>query len=67
MTKPVTLDELKDALDEWAPKYDLISLRFPNASVEEVLKIIEALSAKALQNRAEKSTPLGFNKVNDKV
>jgi len=61
--KPVTIVELKDALDDWAPKYDLVTERFPDASVEDKLKILENLGAKAIAKRvSDKIGPFGFNK-----
>tara|TARA_B100000925_G_scaffold34013_1_gene22476 strand:- start:266 stop:487 length:222 start_codon:yes stop_codon:yes gene_type:complete len=62
--KPITLEEYKEAGEEFWPKYDYIAKELgEGAKPEQVLKIMEALAGVAMKKRVEdKLAPFGFNK-----
>ena len=62
--KPLTLDEYKEAGEDFFPKYWYVSKELgENAKAEEVLKVMESLSVLAVKKRVEdKLMPFGFNK-----
>ena len=62
--KPITLEEYKEAGEDFWPKYDYIAKELgEGAKPEQVLKIMEALAGVAMKKRVEdKLAPFGFNK-----
>jgi|TARA_Y100000004_G_scaffold68666_1_gene77029 hypothetical protein len=62
--KPITLEEYKEAGEEFWPKYDYIAKELgEGAKPEQVLKIMEALAGVVMKKRVEdKLAPFGFNK-----
>jgi len=62
--KPITLEEYKEAGDEFWPKYDYVAKELgEGVKPEQVLKIMEALAGVAMKKRVEdKLAPFGFNK-----
>ena len=67
--KSPTLEEYKTAGEEFWPKYWYVAKELgEGAKTEEVLKIMESLSALAMKKRVEtKLAPFGFNKKTDTV
>ncbi len=50
--KPLTIEELTDAADEFFPKYDFIRSRLPkSATTADVLKVLEHVSILAYKKR----------------
>ena len=64
MTEPITVDDYKNVSDEFFQKYDFVRERMQlGAKAEDVLKVMEALSAQVMKERVkEKLGPFGFNK-----
>jgi hypothetical protein len=64
MTEPITVDDYKNVSDEFFQKYDFVRERLQlGAKAEDVLKVMEALSAQVMKERVkEKLGPFGFNK-----
>jgi|TARA_Y100000033_G_C2745603_1_gene110890 hypothetical protein len=62
--KPITLEEYKEAGEDFWPKYDYIAKELgEGAKPEQVLKIMEALAGVVMKKRVEdKLAPFGFNK-----
>ena len=62
MSKPVTLEEYKNAGEEFFPKYYYVAKELGgDAKPEEIIKVMEALSGVALRKRAEEDkTSIGF-------
>ena len=62
--KPITLDEYKEAGEEFWPKYDYVAQNIgEGAKTEDILKVMETLAGIAMKKRVEdKLTPFGFNK-----
>ena len=52
--KPLTLDEIKAAADEFFPLFEEISSRMPGASAEDKLKALQHVAKLASQTRADK-------------
>jgi len=66
--KSVTLEEYKEAGEEFFPKYFYVAKELGEESKpEEVLKVMEALAGVAMKQRIESkmSGPFGFNKKNE--
>ncbi len=65
--KTITLDEYKDAGEEFWPKYWYVAKELGEGSKpEQVLKVMESLAAVAMKKRVEdKLAPFGFNKQKD--
>ena len=68
MTEPITVDDYKLVSDEFFQKYDFVKERMQlGAKAEDVLKVMEALSAAVIKERVkDKLGPFGFNKKGDK-
>ena len=68
MTEPITVDDYKLVSDEFFQKYDFVKERMQlGAKAEDVLKVMEALSAAVIKDRVkEKLGPFGFNKGGNK-
>ena len=64
MTEPITVDDYKLVSDEFFQKYDFVKERLQlGAKAEDVLKVMEALSAQVIKDRVkDKLGPFGFNK-----
>ena len=64
MTEPITVDDYKNVSDEFFQKYDFVRERMQlGAKAEDVLKVMEALSAQVIKERVkDKLGPFGFNK-----
>jgi hypothetical protein len=67
MTDPITVDDYKLVSDEFFQKYDFVKERMQlGAKAEDVLKVMEALSAAVIKDRVkDKLGPFGFNKKGD--
>ena len=70
-TDPLTVDEVKAASDIFFPLFNEIDTRMPDsASVEDTLKVMEAVAKLAHKERAKKKEEknkdkFGFNKVTE--
>ena len=62
--KPITLEEYKEAGEEFWPKYWYIAKELgEDSKPEQVLKVMEALAGVAMKKRLDnKLSPFGFNK-----
>ena len=60
MSETVTVDELKEAIEVWAPKFNLIRELWPGASIEESLKLMAVIEEKAGEIKEEKKNSMGF-------
>lgn len=62
--KPITLDEYKEAGEEFFPKYFYVAKELgETAKAEEILKVMESLAGVVMKNRVkDKLGPFGFNK-----
>ena len=62
--KPITLDEYKEAGEEFFPKYFYVAKELgEGAKAEEILKVMESLAGVVMKKRSEtKVGPFGFNK-----
>ena len=50
--KPISMEELTDAADEFFPKYDFIRSRLPKGSTAaDVIKVLELVSIQAYKKR----------------
>ena len=50
--KPISMEELTDAADEFFPKYDFIRSRLPKgSSAGDVIKVLELVSIQAYKKR----------------
>lgn len=65
MNEPITVDDYKNVSEEFFGKYNYVVERMgPGPSkAEDVLKVMEALSAQVIKERVKnKIGPFGFNK-----
>jgi hypothetical protein len=62
--KPITLEEYKNAGEEFFPKYFYVAKELgEDAKAEEILKVMESLASVVMKKRVEdKLAPFGFNK-----
>ena len=60
MSDTITVDELKEAIELWAPKFNLIRELWPGASIEESLKLMAVIEDKAGEIKEEKKDTMGF-------
>jgi len=60
MSDTITQEELKDAIAEWAPKFNLIRELWPGASIEESLSLMSVIEERAEEIRDEKKNAMGF-------
>lgn len=66
--KPLTLQEITDAADEWFPLFEEVSKRMPpNSTSEDALKALEHVAKLAAYRRSEsdkneREERFGFNK-----
>ena len=60
MSDTLTVDELKEAIEVWAPKFNLIRELWPGASIEESLNLMSVIEEKAEDIKENKKSPMGF-------
>ena len=60
MSEPITEEELKEAIELWAPKFNLIRELWPGASIEESLKLMAVIEEKAGEIKDDKKNAMGF-------
>ena len=60
MSDTITAEELKDAIEVWAPKFNLIRELWPGASIEESLKLMAVIEEKAGEIKDDKKNAMGF-------
>ena len=60
MSETITEEELKEAIELWAPKFNLIRELWPGASIEESLKLMAVIEDKAGELKEEKKDSMGF-------
>jgi len=60
MSEPITEEELKEAIELWAPKFNLIRELWPGASIEESLKLMSVIESKADELKEDKKNSMGF-------
>ena len=60
MSETVTVDELKEAIESWAPKFNLIRELWPGASIEESLKLLAVIEDKAGELKEDEKDSMGF-------
>ena len=60
MPDTITVDELKEAIELWAPKFNLIRELWPGASIEESLSLMSVIEEKAEEIKEDKKSPMGF-------
>ena len=65
--KAITLDEYKNAGEEFFPKYFYVAKELgEGAKAEEILKVMESLAGVVMKNRVKEQVgPFGFNKKSD--
>ena len=66
MPETITEEELKDAIEMWAPKFNLIRDLWPGASIEESLKLMSVIEDRAGEIKEEKKKTMGFGALVDK-
>lgn len=60
MSETITEEELKEAIANWAPKFNLIRKLWPTASIEESLSLMSVIEEKAEEIRDDKKNSMGF-------
>ena len=60
MSEVITQEELKEAIELWAPKFNLIRELWPGASIEESLSLMSVIEEKAGEIRDDKKNAMGF-------
>tara|TARA_R100001594_G_C3854101_1_gene219187 strand:+ start:140 stop:376 length:237 start_codon:yes stop_codon:yes gene_type:complete len=60
MPDTITVDELKEAIEVWAPKFNLIRELWPGASIEESLSLMTVIEEKAGEIKDDKKNAMGF-------
>ena len=67
-TKPLTVEEVEEAAEQFFPLFDIVRNQMPvEATIEDTLKVMETVCTLAHKLRLEKeaaSQPFGFNKKN---
>jgi len=64
-TDPLTEEEMKDAAEHFVKLYKVVAKELPDATVEDIIKIMEPIGKLAHKKRADKkkdTAPFGFNK-----
>ena len=51
-------EELKEAIEVWAPKFNLVRELWPGASIEESLKLMSVIEEKAGEIRDDKKNSM---------
>ena len=67
---PLTHEEMSGAASRFQELYEVVALKFPDASVEEVLKIMESCAKLAHKERGDKikeaeDARFGFKKIDE--
>ena len=67
---PLTHEEMSGAASRFQELYDVVAVKFPDASVEEVLKIMESCAKLAHKERGDKikeaeDARFGFKKIDE--
>ena len=69
--KPLTVEEVEDAAEQFFPLFDIVRNQMPvEATIEDTLKVMETVCTLAHKLRAQKemeTQPFGFNKKNDTI
>jgi hypothetical protein len=60
MSETITEEELKEAIEVWAPKFNLIRELWPGASIEESLSLMSVIEDKAGEIKEDKKNAMGF-------
>ena len=64
--KPLTVEEVEDAAEQFFPLFDIVRNQMPvEATIEDTLKVMENVCSLAQKLRVQKeleSQPFGFNK-----
>tara|TARA_R100000315_G_C5129406_1_gene73937 strand:+ start:300 stop:515 length:216 start_codon:yes stop_codon:yes gene_type:complete len=60
MSEVITEEELKEAIELWAPKFKLIRELWPGASIEESLKLMAVIEERAGEIKDDKKNAMGF-------
>jgi len=60
MSETITEEELKEAIEVWAPKFNLIRELWPGASIEESLKLLSVIEDRAGEIKEDKKNSMGF-------
>ena len=66
MSETVTEEELKEAIEVWAPKFNLIRELWPGASIEESLKLMSVIEERAGEIKEDKKNTMGFGPWSEK-
>ncbi len=64
-TDPLTEEEMQDAAEHFVKLYKVVAKELPDATVEDIIKIMEPIGKLAHKKRADKkkdTAPFGFNK-----
>ena len=64
-TDPLTVEEMQDAAEHFVKLYKVVAKELPDATVEDIIKIMEPIGKLAHKKRADKkksAAPFGFNK-----
>ena len=67
-TDPLTVEEMEEAAEHFVGLFNVVSNKLPDATVEDVIKIMEPIGKLAHKKRADKKktkAPFGFNKEKD--
>ena len=62
---PLTTEEMQDATEHFVKLYKVVAKELPDATVEDIIKIMEPIGKLAHKKRADKKKstgPFGFNK-----
>jgi len=60
MSDTITEEELKEAIELWAPKFNLIRELWPGSSIEESLKLMAVIEDRAGEIKEDKKNSMGF-------
>ena len=60
MAETITEEELKEAIEVWAPKFNLIRELWPGASIEESLELLSVIEDKAVEIKEDEKNSMGF-------
>ena len=64
-TDPLTTEEMEEAAKHFVGLFNVVSKELPDATVEDIIKIMEPIGKLAHKKRADKKKstgPFGFNK-----
>ena len=57
MPGPITEEQFKDAIELWAPKFNLIRELWPSASIEESLKLMRVIEDRVGDIKEDEKSP----------